>query len=135
MKSSRPSGYPAEWDDELIPEGSLSAKPLSLNTSTYAPRLTVRHVGGDTREVIVEEATEDGSLHVRWPEGAGCYVVHVFRTVERRGFALLYRTSKSRFPLAWQAVDPEEARSLWRRMTGRAEAKKWIPPWMKGKQK
>jgi hypothetical protein len=81
------------------------------------------------REVEVFDATEDGALYVRWASGAGVYVVHVFRSVEGRGFALLFRTKRSRVPLDWQAEDPEGARQLWREMTGRKERAGWKRAW------
>lgn len=91
--------------------------------------LRLRHAGGEVREIEVFQATEDGVLYVRWPSGAGVYVVHVFRQIAARGYSHLFRTKMSRIPLDWQAEDPEGARQLWREMTGRKERAGWKREW------
>lgn len=119
---------PANWLEDPISDQEaerIRAKVIPK----IAPSLTLdlRHIGGEVRTVIVEQATEDGALHVRWDSGAGVYVVHVFRTIAPQalpgpcGYGFLFRTARSRIPLQWQAVNPEEARELWRRMTRRGE--------------
>lgn len=92
--------------------------------------LTVRHVGGELHSVTVLQATDNGVLHVQWGEGAGSgqYALHVFRLVkDRKGSGWLFATPNAKIPLAWQAVAVEEARILWRQLTGRTEAVKWQP--------
>ncbi len=125
-------GYPDDWDwlEGPIPETPIPPKRLTSNLVT----LELVHVGGESRLIEVTEATPDGVLHVRW-DLAGMYAIHVFRTIEGRGFSLLYRTPKSRFPLAWQAKDPEAARALWRRMTGLVGKREWEATFENGQRK
>ncbi len=124
--------FPPEWDDvdSLDP-----AAPLEDSEPVHeAATLVLRHLGGALAEVVVTEATDNGCLHVRWRGNAGMYVVHVFRVVESRGYALLYATPGSRRPLPWQAKDPEGARGLWRRMTGREKQAEWVGVWKNGRR-
>ena len=120
-----------------------------------SPKVTVRHLGGAEVTAEVEEATDDGVLHLRWPGavGTGVYALHVFRLapqppppIEGRGepaggtlktpegSCWVWKTTRSRAPLPWRAADPEAARALWRAMTGRDAARKWIAVWRDGKR-
>jgi hypothetical protein len=127
-------GYPDDWDwlEGPIPDSPvIPPKRLVPNAIT----IEVKHIGGERRTIEVIEATEDGVLHVRWGELAGMYAIHVFRTIQDRGFAHLYRTPKSRIPLPWQAVEPKAARALWQRMTGRNGKREWKADWSNGQRK
>lgn len=99
--------------------------------------ITMRHVGGELHTVYVVQATTNGVIHVQWGEGAGSgqYCLHVFRVVkDRKGAGWLFSTPGAKIPLAWQAVDIEGARALWRRLTGRQEVERWRPTFLrKGK--
>ena len=81
-----------------------------------SPFLELRHLGGSSANVLVWDATENGCLWVRWPNGAGVYVVHVFRD------GRLFVRPQSRRPLLFRVVDLEAAREMWRVMTGRKTA-------------
>ena len=126
-------GYPEDWDwlEDPIPPDMTGAKVLKH----VHPTIEVRHIGGEVKTIDVEQATDDGCLHVRWSGNAGVYVIHVFREVDDRGFAHLFPTSRAKRPLQWQAKDPQAARELWRRMTGRDGVKKWEAQFVNGKRK
>jgi hypothetical protein len=97
--------------------------------------IVLRHLGGEEREVAVEEATEDGCLHVRWPGGAGVYVVHCFRVVPGRGAGVLLHKQSSRKALPWAAKDLEAARRIWRARTNRTGPREWEAHWENGKRR
>ena len=129
--------------------------PWSEAAVVKSPRITVRHLGGAEVTAEIEEATDDGVLHLRWPGavGTGVYALHVFRVppaapppIEGRGepagevqtrlsgTGWVWKSSRSRHPLPWRAKDPEEAKMLWRAMTGRDAARQWVSVWRDGKR-
>jgi len=95
--------------------------------------LRLRHTGGEERAVTVEDATLDGSLHVRWPNLGGVYVIKVFG-VKEFGEGRLFTTKGARIPLLWTAVDVEEAKAIWRRMTGRTDPLRWKQEYKNGRR-
>ena len=123
--------------DEKSMRAPALAKPKADESKEVGPGvvwLQLVHLGGETRQVEVLDATADGVLHVRaWGTGSGVYAVHVFRTcAEYRGgdnedtavahsTGWLFKSPRARRPLQWRVVDPATAVALWRRMTGRQE--------------
>jgi hypothetical protein len=138
------SDYPASWDE--IPEEGSTLAPKALKRETFS--LELRHVGGAVKRVLVQEASENGVLHVHWPDavGSALYAIRCFGSerektsgaenalLHKGGPGWLYKTARSRTPLDW-STDAEAARELWRRMTGRTERKEWVAIWQNGQRK